>query len=105
MLLENARASSSTGDLWVSTLDEPRQCIERGVTVSGGVPPYKLSAVQVGQPEAVIAVVQDAIPEPCEIVWLCNIQQETSFVLKVEDSQGTSSAIILCAAATDSVSA
>lgn len=101
MLLARARASSSAGELWVSTLDEPRQCIERSITVSGGAPPYKLSAVQVGQPDAIIVVIQNAIPQPCEVVWLCSIQQKTSFILKLEDSQGAISDIVFSSAVTD----
>lgn len=79
---------SNTGGLWISTLDEPRQCVQRALTISGGVAPYKLVAVQGDDYATELEVIQDNIPAAGELVWLCNIQQDTSFALKVTDCKG-----------------
>lgn len=86
--LLSAGVPPSSGGVWISTIDEPRQCIQRSITISGGTPPYKLTAVRGDDYQTEIEVIAQSISNAGEVVWLCNIQHDTSFALKVTDCKG-----------------
>lgn len=86
---------ANTGGLWISTMDEPRQCRQTSITLSGGVSPYKLVVVRGDDYQTELETIQEDIKSAGEIIWLCNVQKDTSFALKVVDCQSKLS--LLCA--------
>lgn len=63
----------NTGSLWISTIDNPRQCQSSVVVIQGGQGPYKLYVVRGDNYDGQLAQVSDRL-DAGNIPWTCNVQ-------------------------------
>jgi hypothetical protein len=83
VVIAGSNVPAATGDLWIGTIQNPRQCLSTDVVIAGGAGPYTISVLRGDDYATKIAVLSMGLSAPGSLSWCINIASGTSFALMV----------------------